>query len=138
MTMHRELLGDTKWLNFEQVVAMAREPRRNAGQPATDHFANVGRKVDTSFTRPRGIEDAALPRCAQNRQFGHTLTPNWLTGRGRTASGPSITPQVAPRSRGVPQDAENKSLAARGPFSWRHENGRENRPTRRCPGSPTL
>jgi DNA-damage-inducible protein D len=60
----QELLGYTKWSNFEQVVDKAREACENAGHAPADHFADVGKMVDLGSGAQRRIEDVALTRYA--------------------------------------------------------------------------
>lgn len=58
----QQLLGYTKWSNFEQVIHKARAACAQAGQPIADHFADVGRMVDLGSGAQRRIDDIALTR----------------------------------------------------------------------------
>lgn len=60
----QELLGYTKWSNFQQVIDKARDACKNAGQAPEDHFADVGKMVDLGSGAQRRIEDVALTRYA--------------------------------------------------------------------------
>jgi DNA-damage-inducible protein D len=60
----QELLGYSKWSNFEQVVDKAREACKNAGHAPADHLADVGKMVDLGSGAQRRIEDVALTRYA--------------------------------------------------------------------------
>lgn len=60
----QELLGYTKWSNFEQVIEKARIACQGAGQRTSDHFADVGKMVDLGSGAQREVEDIALTRYA--------------------------------------------------------------------------
>ncbi|MFN8823712.1 MAG: DNA damage-inducible protein D [Planctomycetota bacterium] len=60
----QELLGYTKWSNFQQVIDKARDACKNAGQAPEDHFADGGKMVDLGSGAQRRIEDVALTRYA--------------------------------------------------------------------------
>lgn len=59
-----DLLGYTKWANFELVMEKARLACERAGQSAADHFADAGKMVDIGSGAQRRIADFALTRYA--------------------------------------------------------------------------
>ncbi len=58
----QELLGYSKWSNFEQVVDKAREACKNAGHAPADHIADVGQMVDLGSGAQRRNERLAFER----------------------------------------------------------------------------
>ena len=60
----QELLGYTKWSNFEMVIAKAKTACTNAGQKTEDHFADVGKMIDLAKGAQREVTDIALTRYA--------------------------------------------------------------------------
>ena len=60
----QDLLGYTKWSNFELVMDKAKLACSNAGQRPEDHFADVGKMIELAKTAHRRIDDVALTRYA--------------------------------------------------------------------------
>lgn len=60
----QELLGYSKWENFEQVIAKAKTACQNSGHPVEDHFPDVRKMVDIGSGTSREINDIALTRYA--------------------------------------------------------------------------
>lgn len=58
------LLGYTKWDNFLNVVSKARTACEVSGHNVSDHFADVGKKVDLGSGAQRQIDDIMLTRYA--------------------------------------------------------------------------
>ncbi len=60
----QELLGYAQWRSFEQVIERAQIACQNAGQPVTDHFADVSKMIELGKTAERDVGDIALTRYA--------------------------------------------------------------------------
>lgn len=60
----QEILGYTKWQNFQNAIEKAKEACTNAGENCGDHFLDVSRKVELANNATREIEDIALTRYA--------------------------------------------------------------------------
>ncbi len=58
------LLGYAQWRSFEQVIERAQIACQNAGQPVTDHFADVSKMIELGKTAERDVGDIALTRYA--------------------------------------------------------------------------
>ena len=58
------LLGYTQWRNFSNVIDKAKEACNNAGQSASDHFADVNKMVNLGSGAEREVEDIVLTRYA--------------------------------------------------------------------------
>ncbi|MBP5497585.1 MAG: damage-inducible protein D [Bacteroidales bacterium] len=58
------LLGYTQWRNFMNVIDKAKEACINAGQPLTDHFADVSKMVLVGSGAERQVDDMLLTRYA--------------------------------------------------------------------------
>ncbi|MEO6624703.1 MAG: DNA damage-inducible protein D [Burkholderiaceae bacterium] len=58
------LLGYLQWRNFEQVIDKAKVACERAGQPVTDHFADVSKMVEIGSQSQREVDDIALTRYA--------------------------------------------------------------------------
>jgi DNA-damage-inducible protein D len=60
----QEILGYTKWSNFQKVIEKAKDSCKNSGASITDHFADIGKMVELGSSSQRQIEDIALTRYA--------------------------------------------------------------------------
>jgi DNA-damage-inducible protein D len=60
----QEILGYTKWSNFQNVIVKAKEGCENAGAKVSDHFADVSKMVSLGSGSSRSLEDIALTRYA--------------------------------------------------------------------------
>ncbi len=60
----QELLGYSKWENFEQVIAKAKIACTNSGYNVDDHFPDVRKLVEIGSKSTRPINDLALTRYA--------------------------------------------------------------------------
>jgi DNA-damage-inducible protein D len=60
----QEILGYSKWSNFQNVITKAKEACRNAGTPISDHFTDIGKMIDLAKGAKRQVEDIALTRYA--------------------------------------------------------------------------
>ncbi|MCX6139152.1 MAG: DNA damage-inducible protein D [Ignavibacteriales bacterium] len=60
----QEILGYSKWDNFKNAIEKATVACENAGVFVSDHFADVGKKVELGSGAIREIDDIALTRYA--------------------------------------------------------------------------
>ncbi len=60
----QEILGYTKWQNFQNTIEKAKEACLNAGEKVDDHFLNVSRQIGLPNNATREIDDIALTRYA--------------------------------------------------------------------------
>ena len=60
----QDLLGYSKWSNFEQAIGRAKIACKNAGQEITNHFADAGKMVEIGSFGQREIADIELTRYA--------------------------------------------------------------------------
>lgn len=60
----QELLGYSKWENFEKVIQRAKDACRNAGELIENHFPDLRKMVGIGSNTERPIEDIALTRYA--------------------------------------------------------------------------
>ena len=58
------LLGYSLWQNFNNVINKAKEACENVGQPISDLFIDVNKKVELGSGAFRDIEDVMLTRYA--------------------------------------------------------------------------
>lgn len=59
-----EILGYTKWQNFEKIIDKAIQSLKNAGETALDHFTDVSNMVQIGSGGVRALSDIALTRYA--------------------------------------------------------------------------
>ena len=60
----QKLLGYSLWQNFTNVISKAKAACENVGQPVTDHFIDVNKKVELGSGAQRDIDDVMLTRYA--------------------------------------------------------------------------
>ena len=60
----QKLLGYSLWQNFTNVIDKAKVACENVGQPVTDHFIDVNKKVELGSGATRDIDDVMLTRYA--------------------------------------------------------------------------
>ena len=60
----QELLGYSKWENFEKVISKAKEACAHAGEEIADHFPNVRKMVSIGSGAEKEIDDILLSRYA--------------------------------------------------------------------------
>jgi len=60
----QELLGYSKWENFERVIQKAKEACSNAGELTENHFPDIRKMVEIGSKTERAIDDIALTRYA--------------------------------------------------------------------------
>lgn len=60
----QKLLGYSLWQNFTNVISKAKAACENVGQPISDHFIDVNKKVDLGSGAQREVDDVMLTRYA--------------------------------------------------------------------------
>jgi DNA-damage-inducible protein D len=60
----QELLGYSKWENFEKVIQKAKDACKNAGESVENHFPDIKKMVEIGSNSERLIDDIALTRYA--------------------------------------------------------------------------
>jgi len=60
----QDLLGYSKWENFEKVIQKAKDACRNAGELIENHFPDLRKMVEIGSKTERPIDDIALTRYA--------------------------------------------------------------------------
>lgn len=60
----QELLGYSKWENFEKVIQKAKDACKNAGEFIENHFPDIRKMVEIGSNSERPIDDIALTRYA--------------------------------------------------------------------------
>lgn len=60
----QKLLGYSLWQNFANVINKAKAACENVGQPISDHFIDVNKKVDLGSGAQREVDDVMLTRYA--------------------------------------------------------------------------
>jgi len=60
----QEILGYSKWSNFQHVIAKAKDACLNAGSHIPDHFTDIGKMIELAKGAQREVEDVALTRYA--------------------------------------------------------------------------
>ena len=60
----QDLLGYSKWENFEKVVQKAKDACRNAGELIENHFPDIRKMVEIGSNTERSVDDIALTRYA--------------------------------------------------------------------------
>lgn len=60
----QDLLGYSKWENFEKVIQKAKDACKNAGELIENHFPDVRKMVEIGSNTERQIDDIALTRYA--------------------------------------------------------------------------
>jgi DNA-damage-inducible protein D len=60
----QQILGYTKWVNFNKVIDKAKDACKHAGEAVSDHFADVSKMIELAKGAQRDIGDIALTRYA--------------------------------------------------------------------------
>jgi DNA-damage-inducible protein D len=60
----QNLLGYSKWENFEKVISKAKDACRNAGEQKENHFPDLRKMVEIGSKTERPVDDIALTRYA--------------------------------------------------------------------------
>jgi len=60
----QDLLGYSKWENFEKVIQKAKDACKNAGELIENHFPDVRKMVEIGSNTERPVDDIALTRYA--------------------------------------------------------------------------
>jgi len=60
----QDLLGYSKWENFEKVIQKAKEACNNAGELIENHFPDIRKMVEIGSKTERSLDDIALTRYA--------------------------------------------------------------------------
>jgi DNA-damage-inducible protein D len=60
----QNLLGYSKWENFEKVIQKAKDACRNAGELIENHFPDIRKMVEIGSNTERPVDDMALTRYA--------------------------------------------------------------------------
>ncbi|MCL4482960.1 MAG: DNA damage-inducible protein D [Bacteroidetes bacterium] len=60
----QNLLGYSKWENFEKVIQKAKDACKNAGELIENHFPDIRKMVEIGSNTERPVEDIALTRYA--------------------------------------------------------------------------
>ncbi|TXJ26049.1 MAG: DNA damage-inducible protein D [Chitinophagaceae bacterium] len=60
----QQLLGYSKWENFEKVIQKAKDACKNAGETIENHFPDVRKMVEIGSSTERPVDDIALTRYA--------------------------------------------------------------------------
>jgi len=60
----QNLLGYSKWENFEKVIQKAKDACRNAGELIENHFPDIRKMVEIGSKTERSVDDIALTRYA--------------------------------------------------------------------------
>lgn len=58
----QNLLGYSKWENFDKVIQKAKEACRNAGELVENHFPDIRKMVEIGSKTERPLDDIALTR----------------------------------------------------------------------------
>lgn len=58
------VMGYVQWRNFQSIIEKAKESAENAGELASDHFADVSKTIDMPKGAKRQIDDVMLTRYA--------------------------------------------------------------------------
>ena len=71
----QKLLGYSLWQNFTNVINKAKAACENVGQPISDHFIDVNKKVDLGSGAQREVDDVMLTRYACYLERDTNLSP---------------------------------------------------------------
>ncbi len=62
----QQLLGYSKWDNFQNVIHKAKTACEISGEDIDNHFADIGKMVDIGSGAQKEIKDTMLTRCQKN------------------------------------------------------------------------